>query len=158
MKARLFLMLASSIIFTGCSGIAPLKPINPAAYSQHPIMYEVAYDLDCVAGRGTYPFKKGQRFAVSNLGGEKLYDGVGVLAEFVHLPKNILGLRLFENAPLGSLDFIIYGLINPDGNFAADFHFGYYNPHRGRISSISDSIKACKLKGEKPLFKKVTNQ
>lgn len=166
MKIRsLWLLVVSVVVLTGCARSINMSglTVKPASYDKHPALYEVAYDLDCVAGGATFQFRKGQRFLPKDFSGAKVtvddkWKGFPVF----ELPKHSIGLIIHE----GGLDTKTYAVIYPNGHFVSEEHFVdwrgeatfYFTMKNHKLMRSAWSKNICKLKNGKPLFKKITNK
>lgn len=154
---NLILFFISAVVLAGCvRGPYLMQPVSPAKYTQHKVLFEVQYDLTCKAFVN-WVFKKGQRFEAVNFHNEKLVEinAFTKATALTDLPKNSLGLKLFQEEKFGTVMNITYALIFPDGNFASNYHMVVYYNGRPDLTPYYDVLNVCKIKDQSPLFKRV---
>ena len=166
---NLFLILVSALLIAGCAARTwKVSAVNPAEFSQHPLLFEVAYDFDCVM-RGTiladkvWHFKKGQRFQPVDLGGRTLNLRIsrgqawqGQQGKAV-LPKNIVGLNFHTLIAKIKGSSILYIPVNPNGQLSSeDFHVIQYL--KGSFSLKGWGVNACTFKKGRAPFKPIINK
>ena len=163
MKIRnLGLLLVSFVVLTGCAKVYNMSgvTVKPTSYDKHPVLYEVAYDLDCVGGGTTFQFRKGERFLPKGFSGQKVTMDERKNTTW-ELPKHSIGLFLLD----GNFGTKLYAAIYPNGHFVNERHFVSW---RGEVTFVIVSNhklimsprwkNICKIKDGKPLFKKISKK